>query len=222
MYHRLLLPGLLACVLLSPIHAQPTQPTTAPTTDLSTPKGTLRTLVLAMEAGDVATLRDLFHTEDEPEERMAQAMADVAVAHRRLRKAAIQAYGQEGAESFLGPPPGTESLEAIEQAQVSEQDGHAVVRVEENSSQPVRLVRTEGGWKVSMEDQARKMTPEVFEQQIELVGAQVGIMDEVADEIAAGKYPAPAEAGEALRTRSMQAAFGAAQGQDEGGSSPGR
>src|SRR5687767_12709810 len=66
-------------------------------TDQSTPKSALRVLADAMESGDQKGILGVFLARSPQEERMAGAMADLAVALAGLRKEAVAAFGAEGA-----------------------------------------------------------------------------------------------------------------------------
>jgi hypothetical protein len=188
--------------------AQSTQPTTVPV-DSSTPRGTLKLLATAMDAGDARAIHHVFHASSPIESRMVDAMSDMALALANLRRAATQAYGVDGVRALAGDREAqlADGLSKLDAAHESIDGDHAQVTTDDPESEPVKLVRVDGRWKVPMSDLAPSVDPTIVEQRLTDLAVQINVINKTAREVEAGHYATPQAAGEALRSEMMKVAM---------------
>jgi hypothetical protein len=186
-----------------------TQPVTQPA-DLSTPKAALRALAGALRSGDGRELSHVVSCRSDAEQRAVAAMAEMSAALVSLRNAAVSAYGEQGAGRFTADPDAgyKESLTRIDAAEVAvSADGQSASVHYPGSEQPEYvLVRSaDGHWRVPATQFSKGAEPAVLDRRVAEAQTQVVIMRELAREIAAGKYKNAETAGEAWRSKVMQA-----------------
>src|SRR5437773_8968015 len=119
-------------ILLLGLAPATTAPTTAPA-DPSTPKGALKALAQALDAGDRKALLDLLCAQSPADQKIADATANLAEASARLRKVAGKTFGEEAARP-LGVEPGAtpEAIARIDAAKVQLDGERATVRPEDS------------------------------------------------------------------------------------------
>jgi hypothetical protein len=198
-------------------------PTTAPATapasqpalpaEPATPKDALKILAAAMRDGDADKLNSVVLTRNPSEVRMLGAMAGLAGSLARLNRSAVKAFGEEDASRFTDDSSAhfSETLARIDSADVMIDSDKATVRYSGPGELPFEMRRVrpthssqEGQWKVPMSELSPSPDPAALDQRLGELNVQRKIVDELADEIAAGKYK-NAEAGkEAWRGKIMQ------------------
>lgn len=212
---RLLIASLIALATLGASPAAPTtrpatRPTTQPTTQPATPpdrgpREALKRLAEGMRAGDMAAIHAILYADDPIEERMATAMATYAAALAGLQRAAEAAYGQEGARLFTGDAKPGEENGRIDAADVKVEGDDATVVFKQEAgvepAEPVRLKRVEGRWRVPMSMFSKSAVASEIEQRLADLTAQGEVIQEVADDIAAGKYASADKAAESFRLK---------------------
>jgi hypothetical protein len=117
-----------ACAL--PAAAAPsTRPATAPSS-ADGPKEMLKALNSAMRDGDRDRIRSLMYAQTPLEQGMVDAMAGMAEALAELQRAALKAFGAEGAYEVTGDRPSrwAEAVARIDAADVKAEGDRATVR----------------------------------------------------------------------------------------------
>jgi len=194
-------------------------PATAPAsqpalpTEPVTPKDALKILAVAMRDGDADKLKSVVLTSNPSEVRMLGAMAGLAGSLARLNQAAVKAFGEDDANRFTDDSTAhfSETVARIDAAEVSIDGDKATVRYHSAEEVPFEMRRVppvhaseKGQWKVPMSELSPGADAAALDQRLEELNVQRKIVDELADEIAAGKYK-NAEAGkEAWRGKIMQ------------------
>ncbi len=192
--------------------AAQTRPATQPL-DASTPKGALRLLNLSLRNGDVRVIEATLLATTPRERRMVEAQAHYAAALAGLHKSAAAAFGEEGAKTVTSDLEGESSqgLAAIEKAEVVTNADEATVRYPGAQDRPIRLVRVNGLWKVSLPP----VDPETTAKQLDLRITELDELTQQADalaaEIAAGKFSDADKAAETWRNRELQTVAPATQ-----------
>jgi hypothetical protein len=175
--------------------------------DLTTPKGTLKVLASALRDGDAARIREVMHATTPAETRMVAAMADMAGAMAQLQKAAVKAFGDEGAKEIVGDTQATDAQgrARIDAADVRVTGDTATVLVPEGEDAPVMLKRVNGQWKVPMSELSKNAEPAALEARLTELNEQRKLVGQLTDEIAQGQFKSPAQAKDAWQSRAMQA-----------------
>lgn len=171
-----------------------------------TPKDTLKLLAAAMRDGDADQMRRLIHTTNTAETRMVGAMTDMAKAMARLQKAAVKAYGEEGAKEVVGDTQATdaEGRARIDSAEVKVQGDTATVVMAEGENAPVSLKRVDGRWKIPMSELSKGADPAALDERLTELAEQAKLVRQIAEEIETGKFTGPAQAYDAWQSRAMQ------------------
>jgi hypothetical protein len=191
-------------------HAQ-TRPATAPATapaDASTPKGALKALAQALDAGDRKAVLELLWAQSPSEQKTANATADLAEAAAGLRRAAAKAFGDEAARPLgveVGATP--QALDRIDAARVHLDGERATVRTENAEGPPMVLARSNGVWRVPVGELSKDVEPADVERTVSALASQAKLLRELTAEVAAGKYKTAADARQALDKRIVQSAF---------------
>ena len=198
--------SILAVTLIAPAAAvaQATQPASAAAVavDTTTPKGALKSLAVAMDAGNAPAIRSLLLTTNASEEKMVGAMADVAANIAAMNKAITTRFGQEQAKQALGGDPAEmlkQSMLTIDAA-TEKVDGDTAI-VSTPSQESMTLKKVGSGWKISVADLSRGSTPAAVDERVAALSAQMKAMQEVTAGVAAGKYATANDAVAAIRTR---------------------
>jgi hypothetical protein len=180
------------------------------------PKEALKLLNSAMREGDPRQIRSLMYATTPEEVRMISAMAEVAQAMVELNKAALDAFGAEGAREVTGDSEAesAQGLARIESAEVKVDGEFATVtyidkkkdetghEVEERSE--FQLHKTTGGWKVPVSQLAKGATTETLERRLNELDTQTAIVRDVTKEIASNKFNSAEQAAEAWHSKLMQ------------------
>ena len=184
-----------------------TGPTTA-LADPSTPKGALKALAQALDAGERKAVLDLLAAKSSAERKTADATADLAEAAAALRRAAAKCFGQQAARP-LGAQPGAtqEALDRIDAAKVQIDGDRATVRTETSEGPPMVLERSAGAWRVPVSELCKDTEPAELDRNVAALAEQSRLLRELAAEVAAGKYKTAPEARQALDKRIMQSAL---------------
>jgi hypothetical protein len=192
------------------VRAQTTRPTTTfSTVDLSTPRGTLRSLNSAIREGDVDAMRRIFLASTPAEKKMADADAQMAAALADLRESAIKAFDAEHASILCGDVAvgSAQSLARIEAAAISISGDTATVKYGgEKPGPPFVLKSVNGEWKVPVSQLGQPVDPAALDQRLGDLAVQRNVVREVAEMIRAGKFGNAEQAREAWQTRILQAA----------------
>jgi hypothetical protein len=194
-------------MLAQVVAAQQTRPTTAPE-DAATPKGALRMLNQAMRSGNVALIKQLFLTTNAAETRMVDADAAMAAALARLRAAALQAYGPQGADAVTGDTDAgaADSAARIDSADVTVEGDIATVVYRDEKDSPFVLKKSEGQWKVPVSQLGKPLDPAGLDERLADLAIQQRVVEDLTHEINQKKFATPEEAREAWRARILQAA----------------
>lgn len=170
--------------------------------DLSSPRATLRALAAALRDGDPVALRRVIWPANAAEERMIDAMADMAAALAGLHRAALAAYGPESAARFTTDTAAhfEQTLARIEAATVTIENDRAAVQYAGEDRKYV-LRRDGAGWRIPMSELSRGADAATIEQRLAELKVQVQIVRDLEEEIAAGRHGSPDVAIEAWRTR---------------------
>jgi hypothetical protein len=204
--------------LFSPcvIWAQTTSPAPMATTQpapADSPRGALKALVNAMQAGDAPKIKSLIATTNPTEQKMVDAMATMSVAQKKFRDAAQAAYGTNAKELTGDTEAGTaEGLAKIDAAPESIKGDTATVDpTGQPGVPPLTLKKVDGQWRIPISELARGVDQNTIQQRLEDLGFMSQMMNESADEVAKGMYKTPKDAGEAIKSKMMKRANAATQ-----------
>ena len=189
------------CALLPLALGQTTQPA-APTADLGSPKAAVRAFVTAQINGDGKGIRDTLLATTPTEERMAGAIADLAVAIADLNRAMTAKFGASPTQQLMGDPADAlrANLDKLDKA--TEQvngDTATVVSPPDPAAGPTSapagaspqdsmMLRKVGGqWKVSVSDLAKGSNDENVQRTLGSVDTAVAAYRSVLADVNAGK-----------------------------------
>lgn len=165
-----------------------TRPSTHPhlaTTRLAgaeNPKRLLTIYAIAMAAGDAEKVRDCYVADTPDQKALVGAYAHMASSVGALRKAATDKYGPDGFDNIGFGKMFAAEIKRIENSRLFV-DGPKALAFTDNDNKPdLNLVRLDTGWKISATSFAN---PARHAARIE---AQAAAYDELAKEIADGKY----------------------------------
>jgi hypothetical protein len=189
------------------------QPTTAPTTqqltpaDSTTPKGTLTLFNRATQSGDPSSVKDLFNATTPQEKKLAEMLIERASVFAKFRQAAVKAFGEDAATQLTGTSEAdaTESEQRISQADVKIDKDNATVLMKtppgEPQPEPVKLVRVDGQWKLSISNLVEGMQPAEVEEHLQEMKLLSGVVTETTDEVGQGRYKSANEVNDAMRSK---------------------
>ena len=186
------------------------RPTTAPPPaahDATTPKGALKLLSSALRDGDAERIRSVMHASSPAETRMVASMAEMARAMAQLQKAAVKAFGEEGAREIVGDTQATDAdgRARIDAADVRVTGDTATVMVPEGEDAPVVLKRVAGQWKVPMAELSKNADPAALDERLAELTEQRKLVMQLTEEIGNRQFNSPAQAKDAWQSRAMQA-----------------
>lgn len=194
------LPGILvpffACAMALAVDPPASQP--AVPADQTSPKGAVKMFTVGVQSADAEKVRAVLHTTSDTEIKYAQGYADVSIALGRLRTAALAKYGEKAARYFKAE---TERLGAIDEAAVTLDGDKAVVEVKGDESSKIPLVRVDGKWKISITKMLSTKRAKEIEADIASMQSYAAVINETAQEIAAGKHADLEAALEAMRKK---------------------
>jgi hypothetical protein len=186
-----------------------TTPTSAPV-DPTTPKGALKSLAQALEAGDRALVLELLDASTPGEQKIATATADLAEATAVLRRAATKAFGETAARP-LGVDPGAtnEAMARVDASNVAldSAGAKATVRSPDADEPPLTMVLREAKWRVPVSEISKDVEAADLDKNLKDVAEQGKLLKELAGEVSAGKYKTAAEARQELDKRIMKSAM---------------
>jgi hypothetical protein len=156
--------------------------------DLSSPKKSAVAFTRALENADMAAAKSASIGSDE-DYKFVQGLIDFIAAGRQLRAAAIERFGDEG-KQISGDAMANLSKQA--ESASEKIDGDSATVDQRNGSEPMKLKRVEGNWKVDVsafpdKDQTGNALPLVQK-----------VMAAAAADVKAGKYKTAQEARQAI------------------------
>jgi hypothetical protein len=188
-------------------------PTTVPTTlpaDASTPKGALRMLFAATDAGDEKAIRALLFTTNAAEERLADATARSAAALYAMNKALVGTLGADEAHKFM-PDPAIAARARDQKVpnlveQISPEGQSATVRLDGlGAFEPLDFKKVGDQWKLRVGKKLQSIAPADLEKQLAMVEIQVKVLNDVAADLNAGKLKTVADIKQAMEAKVRQA-----------------
>jgi hypothetical protein len=181
---------------------QTTQPTTAPA-DASTPRGALKALALALDAGDQPRIKSLMNVTSPMEQKMVDATSEMAVSIAKFKHAMSSKYGEAASQNAMGDSPDVlqKSLAVIESADEKVDGDVALVSLSATPHEAMSLKKVSGSWKISVADQVKDegLTPPQVDEKMSMVTAQSKLLKDVTTEVESGKYATATDATAALR-----------------------
>jgi hypothetical protein len=119
----------------------------AVTTDRSTPRAAVTSLMNAIDQRDAAAVKAAFVSDSPAGQAYVEALADLLVASRELRQQAVSAFGGEDAKQLMGSAgPGEDDFQRFAQATLDEQKDQAVLHADDG--QTLHLRRQGQEWKI--------------------------------------------------------------------------
>lgn len=173
-----------------------TAPTSRPV-DQTSPQGTLKVFMLAVEAAETDKVRGCLHTTNDTEARYATAYAGVSISMGRLRSAAMARFGDKAAAVFRDSATRQKLIDA---ATVKEEGDRATVTVKGEAS-PYQLIKADGVWKLSIGAMIAKKSAKDIEAELDYLRKYTAAVNTTSSEIAAGKYETIEAAFDALTKR---------------------
>ena len=185
-----------------------TSPTSAPV-DQSTPKGALKVLARALEAGDRKTLLELLDAGSPSERKIAEATAGLAEATAELRRAAVQAYGETASRPLGVDAAAVPDAMARVDASVEKIDGNqATVTSTVDPTDAIRLVQRDAKWRVPMAQiSGAAIDAADLDKNLRDTAEHVKLLKGLAGEVSAGKYKTAMDARQELDKRIIQSAM---------------
>jgi hypothetical protein len=179
----------------------------APAADTATaaPLAALTSLYDAMEAGDPGGVRASFHTANDAERELADAYAAYLTAAKTLGEAAKAKFAATGDALSKGLPV-RDAKARLASAEITV-DGDAATVKFPDQPKPLRLVRSDGRWRVSIADYAGAATGENVAGQMAVIKDMTAVFNTVAADITADKYPSAAEAQRGLQSKLQAVLF---------------
>lgn len=180
---------------------------TGPTTHMATtrlagennPKRLLLVYAMAMANGDAAKVKECYWAETPDEKAVVEAYGHMASSISALSKAATERYGPDGFDNIGFGRMFAAEIKRVEGTRLFV-DGPKALAFTNNDAEPdLRLVRVETGWKISATSFSHPARAAAR------IDAQASAYDELAAEIAAGKYRLAADAQVAGRNKVIQA-----------------
>lgn len=174
--------------------------------DDTTPKGALKLLSAALRDGDAERIRRVMHAGNPAEVRMVSSMAEMARSMAQLQKAAVKAFGEEGAKEMVGDTLATDAdgRARIDAAEVRLTGDTATVVVPEGEDAPVVLKKVGGHWKVPMAELSKNADPIALDERLTELAGQRTLVEELTKEISEGHFATAAQAKDAWQSRAMQ------------------
>jgi hypothetical protein len=193
---------LVPCAVLPLALGQATQPAAASPGDLGSPKAAVKAFVTAQIDGDGKAIRDTLLATNPTEERMAGAIADLAVAIADLNRAMTAKFGASPTQQLMGDPAdalranmdkldkATEQVNGDTATVVSPPDPAAVPTSAPAGASPqdsMMLRKVDGQWKVSVSDLAKGSNDENVQRTLASVDTAVAGYRSVLADVNAGK-----------------------------------
>ena len=209
-------PSAVAAPVAETSRVPPTAPATAPATapvDSSTPKGALKMLTEALEAGDRAALLDLLSADSPAEQRIAEATAGLAEATAELRRASIKAFGPQASQPLgVNESAVPEAMARIDSSTVAIDGDKATLTSPQDQGESLSLVQRGGKWRVPMSQIAGPADGADLDKNLRDSAEQAKVLKALAAEVSEGKFKSAMEARQELNKRIMQLAMPGVQG----------
>ena len=194
-------------------------PATMPA-DASTPRGALRMLFAATDAGNEKAIRALLYTATPAEERLADTTARMSGALVMMHDALVKAFGAEVAHQMMPDPVVAARSRDARLPNLVEQisaDGQtATVRMDGMGAfEPLEFKKVGSGWKLRVGKKLEAVPPTEMDKQMAMVEIQVKVLNEVAEELNAGKLKNIADVKQAMEAKVRQANMEYVQAQQD-------
>ena len=182
-------------------------PTSAPV-DQTTPKGALKLLARALEAGDRKTLLDLLHADSPSERKIAEATAGLAEATAELRRASLKTFG-ETASRPLGVDLAAvgEAMARVDASTETIDGDKATVTSPVDPADTLMLVQRDRKWRIPMAQISGAVNADDLDKNLHDSSEQAKLLKALAVEVSAGKFKTAIEARQALDKRIIQSAM---------------
>jgi len=191
-------------------------PATPQSPDEAALRTALKTLAKGLQEGNREQIRKVIYAANPTEQKMVDAMSNMAAEVAGLNKAAAKAFGEEQAKALTGDL-GAE-LTRIDEAKISI-DGETATVVykpgdpapkqtdlaSSDPAAPLQLSKIDGRWQVPMAKLSKGATPEQIEQRLADVDVQTKVIADVKEEVAQGKYKNVDAVADAWQAKVMQA-----------------
>ena len=184
-------PALLAALLLAAWAS-------AADTDPNGPKAAMKNFYQAMESGDAASVRALFHTANDAEKALADADAAQLTAARALGEAIKNKFAATGDALSKGLPLRDE-IARLYTAQVAVEGDTATLTLA-GQAKPLRLIKSDGHWRLSIADYAG-VTLATIGEQTAVLKDLASVYASVAADISANKFPSAQDAQRTLQQK---------------------
>ena len=179
---------LLCCAAVARAEAQ-----TEPAKD--SPKEALLAQDAAAKSGNVDADFAFYQTDDEQQRKLARAIAEGDVAIAKLESAVEKKFGKEFAAQAVRAA-GSEAVSAVRDAREEVNGDHATIRFKDSESS-VPMVRSDGKWKISLNDWINGVKPAQVDQLIASVGKLATEVDHITELVGQDKF----RSGEGVRDR---------------------
>ena len=191
----------------SPATRAVTAPTSAPV-DQTTPKGTLKLLARALEAGDRKMLLDVLDSASPDERRIAEATAGLAEATAELRRASLKTFG-EIASRPLGVDMAavSEAMARVDASTETIDGDKATVTSPSDPGDSLMLVQRDRKWRVPMAQISGAVNAADLDKNLHDSAEQAKLLKVLAGEVSAGKFKTAIEARSELDKRIIQSAM---------------
>jgi hypothetical protein len=198
---------LIVATLLSPLAARAAG--AAAEIDPNSPRGAIKNFYQAMEAGDPAGVRAALYAKTPEEKELADAYVAQLTAARALGEAAKNKFGAIGDALSKGMPLRDEiaRLNSAEETITAET---ATVKLA-GQAKPVRLVKTDGQWRLLVADYAGASGADNIAVQVAVLRDMATAFGAVAADISADKFPNAQEAQRALQQKLQAVLFNTLQ-----------
>ena len=150
------------------------------------PKAALRAQDAAAKSGNIEADLEFYLADQEPQKKLARAIASGDVAVARLEKAVADHFGKDLAAAAVRAA-GTEDASAIESATESVNGDHATVQFA-NTRTPVPMVRSDGKWKVSIDEWTKGASASDLDQLTSKLNELVAGIDHITDLVSHDKF----------------------------------
>ena len=192
-----------------PMSGMPT--TSSVAIDPGTPRGALKSLISAMEAGDGDKIKSLIATTNPSEDKMVAAMTSMSMAEKKFRDAASTAFGPNAKE--LTGDTAAQSAEGMSRIDSSKEtiDGDKAVvdsgagGSPQAGTPPLTLMKSGGTWKIPITELSRGVDASTINQRLDDLTFMSTLMNDSATEMSKGTYKTPADAKTAITTKMRMA-----------------
>lgn len=198
----------------APAAAPSTTPTSAPAAPVvpintTSPRGTMKVLSQAMEAGDAAAIKKVMHAANPAEEKMVAAMSAQAEAIGKLKSASVAKFGAQEAKKLVGDTASqlAQAMLTFDAAGEKIDGNTATVTPQGDPQQAIHLVKDGSDWKLSVAEMAKQVPAGQIDRALADMNLQAKILNEIADGITKGQYKTPEEAGKDLQQKLIRAAM---------------